>query len=195
MKGGVPQINKQLKLGMFIHLLSELARSLCCAKWCWKAWEDKLPSDIRYSLLLFQLQARNQLHTRVHFSALWLGPFLHLLFPQRANCCRTQAAAAGGTKSLHIPRTFPYNSEWVHWSVTANLNKIAFVETRKLIYTKSLYYEDADKVKQDEFNSVQELLHDCETPFLCTSDFYKHFLSFKLRCGITSKQDMQFSIS
>lgn len=46
MKGGVAQINKQLKVGMFIHPLSELARSLCCAKWGCKALEDKLPSDI-----------------------------------------------------------------------------------------------------------------------------------------------------
>jgi len=50
------------------------------------------------------------------------------------------------------------------------------------------------EVKQDEFSSVQELLPDHETPFLCTSVFYKHFLSTKLRRSITCKQVIQFSI-
>lgn len=148
----------QLKLGMFIQPLSELARSLCCAKWGWKAFRDKLPSDVWYSLLLLQLQARNQLHTRVFGWALLFTSFF-------SSCYSTQAVAtaAGGTKPLHTLSSFPYASEWGHWLISrwqqikARLTswKQEISPTRGVFVIKMLM-----AVKQDEFNPVQELLHE-----------------------------------
>jgi len=147
--GGVSKINKQLKIGMLIQPLSEQARSLCCAKRGWKACGDKLPSDIRYFLLLLRPQAQNHPHTCVHsralgdrqdassiFSALCLGPFLHLFFSPHTSCCMAQAmaAAADGCKFLHTPSIFLCTSAWACKSVPENLSKIVSVETRSLIY-------------------------------------------------------------
>ena len=143
-KGGVAQINKLLKLGMFIHPLSELARSPFCAKWGWKLVRINLLLTFGILCFCFSCKQKSASHRCPFFSVLWLGLFLHLLFPKCPQLLGTGSSCSSWWNQI---ASHPQHCPFYLWvgslackSVPVNLSKIVSVEIWSFIYTQNPYY-------------------------------------------------------